>query len=208
MTINRAMPPPAIMTLAALLLLSACDGAVPRADDRQPSHPVTAAVPAPLPPRAQVARPPAPPLPAMPTHMPDWRDVPLAAGDWTWGARAGGSEARFGMAGQAPVAILQCDRSASMVRLSLPYDPASGPAPQATITTSTSSGTVAVERQTIDGQAVVAIALPASNRLLDAMAFSRGRFLVQIEGANWHGVNWIALPAWSEVGRVVEDCRG
>lgn len=208
MTINRALPQPAIMTLAAALLLSGCDGAVPRAGERQPQHPTTNVAPQPLPPRAPVARPPAPPPPPMVPPMPDWRDVPLAAGDWTWAPHASGSEARFGVAGQQPVAILQCDRNISVVRLSLPYDPAYAPAAQATITTSTSSGTVAVERQVVDGQATLTMALPASHRLLDAMAFSRGRFLVQIEGVNWHGVNWIALPSWSEVGRVVEDCRG
>jgi hypothetical protein len=35
------------------------------------------------------------------------------------------------------------------------------------------------------------------------MAFSRGRFVVEIEG-----LRWAVLPSWSEVGRVVEDCRG
>ena len=38
--------------------------------------------------------------------------------------------------------------------------------------------------------------------LLDAMAFSRGRFMVEMGGAQT-----LVLPAWSELGRVIEDCR-
>ena len=234
MTINRALPPSAFRATLlptrpvqcfavlgfAVLLLSACDGVVPRTDERQPSHPAVVVAPPVLPPRAPVARPPAPPPPriAAPvvSAMPDWRDVPLAAGDWTWAPRPGGSAARFGAGGQSPVAQLQCDRADRVVRLVLAYDAPYPPAvvpSQARIITSTVTGPVAVERQMIDGRTALTIALPASHHLLDAMAFSRGRFVVQIDGASWPDlrgqvVNWIALPSWSEVGRVVEDCRG
>ncbi len=49
----------------------------------------------------------------------------------------------------------------------------------------------------------VGVALPASDKLLDAIGFSRGRFVV--EGA---GIGRLVLPAWAEVLRVTEDCRG
>jgi hypothetical protein len=45
--------------------------------------------------------------------------------------------------------------------------------------------------------------LPVSDPLLDQMAFSRGRFLVTIEGGPS-----LVVPAWPEVGHVIEDCRG
>lgn len=45
--------------------------------------------------------------------------------------------------------------------------------------------------------------LPASDPLLDQMAFSRGRFMVTAEG----GAS-IVVPAWPEFARVVEECRG
>jgi len=200
MTINRAVPLHAILTLAALSALSACGDVVPRADERQPSHPAPAPLPMPLPPRAPpVARAPMP-LPSVAT---DWRDVPLPAGTWTWALRPGGSAAWFGEAGRIPVAVLQCDRLAGVVRIALPVDPAPPAVPRsATITTSTSSGTLTAEPHTIDGLATEAIALPASQRLLDAMAFSRGRFRVEIVG-----LAPVVLPSWSEVGRVIEDCR-
>jgi len=41
--------------------------------------------------------------------------------------------------------------------------------------------------------------LPA---LLDAMALSKGRFAVELEGEAA-----LYLPAWAEVSRVIEDCR-
>ena len=44
--------------------------------------------------------------------------------------------------------------------------------------------------------------LPARDSFLDAMAFSRGRFAVEISG-----VPTLYLPAWPEISRVVEDCR-
>jgi hypothetical protein len=42
----------------------------------------------------------------------------------------------------------------------------------------------------------------ARDPLLDAMAFSRGRFA--IEGGN---LPPLRIPSWTEVSRVVEDCR-
>jgi hypothetical protein len=42
----------------------------------------------------------------------------------------------------------------------------------------------------------------ASDSLLDAIAFSRGRFGVSVSGA---GV--MVVPTWAEVARVVENCR-
>jgi hypothetical protein len=53
------------------------------------------------------------------------------------------------------------------------------------------------------GVATMGVRLPVSDLLLDQMAFSRGRFLVAVEGGPW-----LIVPAWPEFGRVIEDCRG
>ena len=53
-----------------------------------------------------------------------------------------------------------------------------------------------------DGQGV-ALALTAGDPFLDKMAFSRGRFVVAVSGTPR-----LAIPAWPEFARVVEDCRG
>ena len=42
----------------------------------------------------------------------------------------------------------------------------------------------------------------AYDPLLDAIAFSRGRFTVESESGAM-----LVLPAWPEPARVVEDCR-
>ncbi len=44
--------------------------------------------------------------------------------------------------------------------------------------------------------------LPANDPLLDAMAFSRGRFAVETAG-----LPVLIVPSWTEVSRVIEDCR-
>jgi len=51
--------------------------------------------------------------------------------------------------------------------------------------------------------AVMDVRLPPNDPLLDQIAFSRGRFLVQVEGGPS-----LVVPAWPEFARVVEDCRG
>ena len=48
----------------------------------------------------------------------------------------------------------------------------------------------------------IVTAIPARDKLLDAMAFSRGRFLLDVSG-----LPSLALPSWPEVSRVIEDCR-
>jgi hypothetical protein len=52
-------------------------------------------------------------------------------------------------------------------------------------------------------RAYVWSALPATDRLLDQIAFSRGRFTVEVPGTQM-----LVIPAWAEPARVVEDCRG
>ncbi len=207
MTINRAFAPTAFLPLAATLALSACDGAVPRATERQPTHQAPVAVTAPLPPRTPSApRPAVPPAPRATAPGTDWRDAPMPAGNWVWSGHASGSAARFGADGQPPVAVLQCDRADGQVRLAVPIDAQAAQYPgarAASITTSTSTGAATAKPGTIDGQTMLTIALPAGDRMLDAMAFSRGRFRVTITG-----MAPVILPSWAEVGRVVEDCRG
>lgn len=50
---------------------------------------------------------------------------------------------------------------------------------------------------------LVAAELSARDSLLDAIAFSKGRLAVETEG-----IARIYVPAYPEITRVVEDCRG
>lgn len=45
--------------------------------------------------------------------------------------------------------------------------------------------------------------LPANDRFLDQIVFSRGRFTVEVPG-----LPVLILPSWAEPARVIEDCRG
>lgn len=125
-----------------------------------------------------VPRPPAAPPPAE-TAAGDWLYRPLASGDWSYDAAE--LEARY--AGFS----LRCDGARRQVVLARAG--ASGP-----LRLSTSFGA-----RTLPAGG----ALPADDPLLDEIAFSRGRLMVEAPGTAA-----LVLPAWPEPARVVEDCRG
>lgn len=167
--------------LAVLVAVSAC---VPQTQAPTPAP----ARPMPVPVRTP------PPAPAAPPPSSDWRDWALTPGTWRYGADAMGSRATFGT-GAAPVLTLTCDRAAGVVRMVR-----SGSSARA-LTVRTSTTTRTVPAQPVAGG--VEAALPAGDTLLDAMGFSRGRFVVD------GGVGApLVVPAWAEVLRVTEDCRG
>lgn len=164
--------------LAGLVVLSAC---VPKAE---------APAPAPIRPVPIPVRTPTPP-PAPPPSS-DWRDWALSSGTWRYAADPRGSRATFG-SGAGPALMLTCDRGANSVRLTRTGVSAG----TVTVRTSTTARTLAVQPVAGGVEAV----LPAADALLDAMGFSRGRFVVEGGGAP------LVVPAWPEVLRVVEDCR-
>lgn len=93
---------------------------------------------------------------------------------------------------------LRCDRIANAVSLATPALPAvAGPTAMTIRTTSLVRALAAAP----SGADTVA-SLEPRDALLDAIAFSRGRFIVEQRGAAT-----LAVPAWAEVGRVIEDCR-
>ena len=147
-------------------------------------------------PKPVVARPaPPPPVPA----PADWRDAAQTAGTWRWALEGGNSAASFGVVGYAPVARMVCERAKGRVIL-MRSGNASAAVPMAVRTTSTmrplSSDPV------ISPQSWLALALPARDPLLDAIAFSRGRFAFEAAG-----LATLYLPAQPELSRVIEDCR-
>ncbi len=154
---------------------------------------------------APTTRPAAPRAPAAPavislgaTTPRDWRDLPQTLGTWTYAQDQRGSVAMFGEPGRDALAVLRCD--ARLHRLFLSR--AGGGAGPFTIVTSSTT------RQLPTGATggtppYHAALIPAADPLLDAMTFSRGRFVLDEPGAAP-----LALPAWAEIGRVIEDCRG
>jgi hypothetical protein len=168
------------------------------------SHAVTAALllslagcvapkgpPRPAPPRAA-----APPVDiAAPAIGGDWRDVALTPGTWTYQPGKDGSIAAYAVAGRAAVFTIRCEMAGRMVALQRPGAVGAG-----TATLTTSYG----ERKLATGAILDGIGwrMAARDPGLDQIAFSRGRFVVEGIGPR------LVLPAWAEVARVIEDCRG
>lgn len=168
------------LALAALLILAGC---------------VSAPAPKALPPRPVAVPRPAPPQPVV--QGADWRDWAVTPGDWAYRADARGSIALFGASGGDALLTLRCDAPAGMVYLSR----AGAIAAPLTLRTTSLLRSVTVQ-PTGGAPAYVAAALTPRDPLLDALAFSRGRFIVEQKGAPT-----LVVPAWAEVARVIEDCR-
>jgi hypothetical protein len=172
----------AIAAIAAVAILAGC---VPAASPPPPT-------PAPRPTPAPAPSPTPVPLGA------DWNDWPVTPGDWVYRQDGRGSIALYGPVGSDALVTLRCDRGRSTLYLSV-----HGPASSATVRTTSLSR--AIPLQSTGGDAgYVATALTPSDSLLDAMAFSRGRFVIAPGG----GQNPLVVPPYAEIGRVIEDCRG
>lgn len=167
----------AAMTTAALTLASCADQRMVPA----PTEP--AYTPAPTPPRS----------PVPPPRAQTWADLPATPGTWRWSMEGGQSVARF--AGQL---VLRCDLAARSVRIERLGNAASAPSAALTVRTQTQVRALNATAQS----GMLAAALPARDPLLDAMAFSKGRFAVEAAG-----MPTLYVPSWTEVSRVVEDCR-
>jgi hypothetical protein len=164
-----------IASLAAIAAAAAC---APR---REPP-------PAPEPaPRVRQEPPPRPSPP--PPPAPGLEDAQLTPGGWA----LRGPEATFGPSAGEALFTVRCDRAARRVTL-IRQGSGSGPLVVRTSTAARTLPTVAP---------AISAALAASDPLLDAMVFSRGRFAVEAPGQPR-----LVIPAWPEPARVIEDCRG
>ena len=172
------------LPLAALVALVAC---------ATPPAPQPAPVPAPAPAPAPA------PTPPVPTYS-NWIDAPQTAGDWFYIPQTGAAIAAFGPAQRQPLFALRCDiathtMSIGRTSVSTESQPMTIRTESATRTFSTTPTQGSVEH-------LVATSLPATDSFLDAIAFSRGRFAVEVAGEPT-----LYLPNWPEITRVIEDCR-
>lgn len=125
----------------------------------------------------------------------NWLDAPRTPGDWSYRQDVGQSHAHYlDTAGE--LFSLTCDFSNRTIRLSRPA--ATADAVMMRIRTETSDRVFTAKPVASS----LTVTLNASDSLLDAMAITKGRFAVEIEGAPT-----LYLPSWAEVTRVVEDCR-
>lgn len=169
-------------TASIALLLAGC---VP------PPKPAPVVRPAP-----PVVRPSPPPV-VTPPLASNWNEWPFTPGDWVYRKDGVGSIALFGPPGGDALLTLRCDRTRGAMYLSV-----HGPGDAATIRTTTLTRSVPL-RPTGGETGYVASQLAPRDAMLDAMAFSRGRFVIDRVGAAP-----LVVPPYAEVGRVIEDCRG
>jgi hypothetical protein len=157
------------------------------------------------PPQARpVARPAAPaPRPARPTPLPapvstEWMDAALTPGGWRYEVNSGRPVALFLTQGVRGDFVLSCERNSGLIGL---WRRTSADVPAMTIRTETATRSVSAA-QGMDTEPYLVAKLASSDPLLDAMALSKGRFAVEVEGQPT-----LILPSYAEVSRVIEDCR-
>jgi hypothetical protein len=155
-----------------------------------------AIAPAPTPTAAPLPLP--APLPPVP-RVSDWRDAPATPGTWRWRMEGSRSVARYGPPSSESALVFSCNREAGAVTLLRPGS-GEGQVPM-TIQTATISRTLSAAAEP-GPPPMIALTLSARDGLLDAMAFSRGRFAVETAG-----LPTLYVPSWTEVSRVIEDCR-
>lgn len=130
-----------------------------------------------------------------------WMDAPLTPGYWTQGLIAGVPFALFGIDSRIPALGIRCLRSDGAITIARRSDIQT---PQSmTIRTETMSRSqIAEPAERFPGR-FLGVSLRADDPLLDAMALSKGRFAVEVEGEPT-----LYVPSYAEVSRVIEDCRG
>lgn len=129
-----------------------------------------------------------------------WMDAPATPGKWDYRRGPSGSIATFA-ADQPYGVVLVCPADApGLVLLGVSI---SGPGQRRVhIRTETAERTMVTRPGTDTGARVAMVEIPASDPLLDAMALSKGRFAVEVDG-----LSPLYLPSYAEVSRVIEDCR-
>ena len=146
-----------------------------------------AAIPQPAaPPPAPRPVAPAPAPAPLPTPTAGWEDRAIDRGAWRYDAAS--RTAAFVPTGSAN-ALLTRVCSGGGIRMTSALD--------GNVSLRTSAGT---DQLRFDGGSAT---LPTRDPRLDRIAFSRGRFALEAPGGGA-----LTLPVQSEIGRVIEDCRG
>ena len=118
-------------------------------------------------------------------------------GSWTYAATPGGSEASFFDANSRPQLFVRCTRANRQVTIAKPATAAA-----AFFALWTSSQARILPASYNPATYRLSATVGGFDPLLDAIAFSRGRFAVSVTGATA-----LIVPAWEEPARVIEDCR-
>lgn len=154
------------------------------------------APPAPVPAPAPAAS----PAPSLPPASDGWIDMPQSPGDWYYVSRPPFSFAAFGASESDFGFVMRCDRENRTVSLGRVSDAKTDREMRISTETGSRQFTGVPRRGSIEN--LIAVDLPATDALLDAMAISKGRFAVKVAGEQP-----LYIPSWPEVTRLIEDCR-
>lgn len=187
----------------ASLALAGCVPAAPQPTPAPAPTPSPLSTAAPLPTPRPSPAPTSTPEPIA-TEVPtptyeNWMDAPQTPGDWNYRPGTNGGTVLFGESGGEVRLAVHCNRMArtvSIVRTGHAVAALPMQVRTETVDRFIDASPAGAEPPTI------AARLPASDSLLDAIAFSKGRFAVEVAG-----LQTLYLPAWPEITRVIEDCR-
>jgi hypothetical protein len=137
--------------------------------------------------------------PSQPTQSDTYLDAPQTPGTWRYVKEPGETLAIYGEAKAQPAFILRCgDGVVSLGRFT-----GAEQSETRVMSITTETVTSQIEAGPVpDMPMILAADLQPRDPLLDAMAITKGRFMVDVEGQDP-----LYLPAWVEVSRVIEDCR-
>lgn len=176
------------IALGSTLALAAC---IPPAPEPTP-------VPTPTP----VAQPSAAPVQTVTPTYDNWMDAPQSPGDWSYVRDGTNTLALFGTS-RTPSGvslIIGCDLATRRVSISRAGE-TNG---QVEMLVRTETQDRVLTAGPLQAQApLITAELSPSDRLLDAIAFSKGRFAIETAVTEP-----LYAPAWPEITRVIEDCRG
>ena len=131
------------------------------------------------------------------TEALDFSITPVPPGSWSYAPTTTGSLASFMDSTGTARLTMQCTRSARLVTIARPSAVA---ALGMTVWTNAMQRTLPARYDTATRR--LSADLRATDPLLDAMAFSRGRIAVVVAGTSS-----LVAPDWPELVRVIEDCR-
>lgn len=178
-----------LIAITSLITIAACSAPDQKAQPRIAKAPKPIAIPAP------------PTIPTKTITQPsgDWIDWPIASGNWIYRQDERGSIALFGKLGEDALLTLRCMQNDKQIFLSRAGNLRDGD--KLTIRTSHILKSYSAA-STGGSPPYSAVVINPSDAILDALVYTRGRFAVEADG-----LLSIAVPAWSEIAHVIEDCR-
>ncbi len=178
--------------LAVTFGLAAC---IPASQPPAPTPPPVAA-PAPTPTPAPA---PAPTPVVQEQSYANYLDAPPTPGTWFYESEPNETLALFGTDPQNPVFILRCgDGQVGLARVVANRTEQ----PRAMSVTAETTQRQLSANSVSNRQPLAGAFLDPRDPLLDAMAITKGRIAIGVEGERT-----LYLPAWVEISRVIEDCR-